>query len=426
MRAAYMAALFAAAAGMASAAPFLNSSPELVAEGKLKMKVLSGSHGLPKPAPQAWTRTVTEGTETHTEKVYDEKELSYVKELLGAWKDKKGNEMRLAKPDKYPWGEGVKYKTTKTLKSGETYYIDFKFVESVAPAAAEKMLKDAADSLSDSVMGMSSAYSSMKWWEQATREYKFMTDLNKAAGGRFIRDAMKLMEAMRKSYEFYVPKQKEVGLCTVRVFKTLAGYREYRASTGDDDQMSCGLWDPNREELLIAAEDQKDAQNTMRHEAFHQYLHYATAGADHAIWFNEGHATFFEGVRYNPANNTVKVVDEGNRAMWVSRNPAAYARNMKRILKMTQAQFYSGDANLNYCTAWALTYFLEKGAYASKDFEPYRKVLPKYLELTGSGVGGLEATEEAFKEVEGRDLEADFMNFWKRYRKSALNARQGN
>ena len=131
-------------------------------------------------------------------------------------------------------------------------------------------------------------------------------------------------------------------------------------------------------------------------------------------------------MRYNPANNTVKVVDEGNRAMWVSRNPAAYARNMKRILKMTQAQFYSGDANLNYCTAWALTYFLEKGAYASKEFEPYRKVLPKYLELTGSGVGGLEATEEAFKEVEGRDLEADFMNFWKRYRKSALNARQGN
>ena len=430
LRAASVAALLAASASAALAAPFLNSSAELVAGGKLKMKVLAGSHGVPPPTPEARMYTVTETSSTGEQtsrvvKKYDENELLYVKEILGTWKDKKGNTMRLAKPDKYPWGEGVEYKTTKAMKDGTTYYIDFQFAEKVAPAAAQKMLKDAAASLSDSVAGMSKGYSSMKWWEQETPQYKFMTDLDKSSGGKFVKDAMRLMEAMRKSYEFYVPKQKDIGVCKVRVFKTLDGYREYRQSTGDDDKSSCGLWDPSREELLVSAADQKDAQNTMRHEAFHQYLHYATGNGNHAMWFNEGHATFFENVRYNGANNTVRVVDEGNRAMWVSRSPEAHARHMKNILRMTHEQFYSGDMNLNYCTAWALTYFLEKGAYTAKEFEPYRKVLPKYLELTAGGMDALKATEEAFKEVEGRDLAADFLSFWKRYRKSAQNARQG-
>ena len=415
--------LSAVAALGAAAAPILKPQPELVADGALRIKPLANAAGVPAPTPQARFWRVTRGGETTVEKRYDENEVSYAKEIVATWKDKKGNVMRLAKPEKYPWGEGVEFKREVTLKNGEKYYIDFEFAEPVTSAQAEKLLKDAASSLSDRTGGMSANNSSMKWWRKANELYEFNTDLDKAKGGKFIADAMRLMDAMSKSYRFYVPPTNRVGICKVRVFKTLAGYREYRASTGDEDTMSCGLWDPSREELLIAAENREQAQNTMRHEAFHQYLHYATGRGDHAIWFNEGHAAFFENVKYNPAKNTVAVIDEGNRPEWVARNPELHARHMKRIIAMTQPEYYSGDVNLNYCTGWALAYFLEKGAYAAAEFAPWRKVVPEYLAQMAAGADPRMATERAFAKAAGRDLEHDFLKFWNKYRKQARNAR---
>lgn len=415
-------ALAAFAAG-AQAVPRLNRQAEPVAGGKLKMKVLAGAAGVPAPTPQAKTYVVTRGSVSETRKVYDERELQYSKELLGMWKDKRGNVMRLALPDGYPWGDGVAYKTTKELKDGAKYYIDFDFAEPVPEKDARRLLKEAADSLSAGSGLSRGVMSSMKWWEETNDCYRFMTDLDKAKGGKFIKDAMRIMEAMRKSYEFYVPSQKKVGLCTVRVFKTLSGYREYRSSTGDEDKMSCGLWDPSRDELLIAAENREQAQNTMRHEAFHQYLSYATGVGDHAMWFNEGHACFFENVKYNPAKNAVKVVDTGNRATWVSKDPAKHANAIRSVLRMPRQEFYSGDVNLHYCTAWAIVYFLEKGAYTSEAFAPYRKIVPTYLELTAGGTDPAAATVQAWKAVEGRDVAADFLKFWKEKRKASVNAR---
>ena len=404
------------------AKPMLAGQYELADEGKVKLKVLAQSRGIPPPTPAAQTRIWTRGDEKKVEKVYDPMELAYAKELVGMWRDKNGNEMRLARPDKYPWGEGVKYKVEREMADGTLYYIDFTFAETVPDAQAERLLKDAAASLSTKTTGMNTAYSAMKWWTAENEFYKFMTDLDKAKGGKFISDTMRLMEAMRKSYEFYVPPKNKVGLSTVRVFKTKAGYDEYLKEIDCDMEWSIGLWAPAREELLVAAEDRQQALNTMRHEAFHQYLYYAR-GVLHATWFNEGHACFFENVKYNPAQNTVKVTDQCNRAKAVDRNPKLYASNIKKILAMTREDFYAGEANRNYCTAWALVYFLEKGAYTSSVFEPYRQIVPKYLELTASGMDGLEATAEAWKLVEGRDVEADFLKFWKEKRKAALNAR---
>jgi len=413
----------ALAASAVRAAPRLNQQAEPVDGGRLKIKVLAGAVGVPAPTPQARTYVVTRGGSSETRKVYDERELQYVRELVGMWKDKRGNVMRLARPDGYPWGDGVAWKTTKRLKDGTSCYIDFEFAEPVSDKEAERLLKDAAASLSAATGVSRGVVPSMKWWEQTNEVYRFMTDLDRARGGKFINDAMRVMEAMRKSYEFYVPPKKKVGLCTVRVFKTLAGYREYRSSTGEDDTMSCGLWDPSRDELLIAAEDREQAQNTMRHEAFHQYLSYATGVGNHAMWFNEGHACFFENVKYNPAKNTVKVLDSGNRAAWVSKDPAKYANAIGSVVRMPRQEFYSGDVNLHYCTAWAVVYFLEKGAYTSDDFAPYRKIVPTYLELTSGGTDPGDATVQAWKAVEGRDVAADFLKFWKGKRKAAVNAR---
>ena len=444
-------------AGLALAAPQLKTQPEIVADGEIKAKVLAGAKGIPAPTPQTRQYRITEGGVSREVKWYAVKDIWRLRAFAGEWKDKKGNEMFLARVKSLvpvmKGGEGDKADIDKELDKaeqafagedadleawkeawgssegrivevkGRRYYVEFKFAENVKPADAEKLYKAFERSVSASTSASAGAISSMRWWETSNDQYRFLTDLDKSKGGRFVKDAMRLMEAMRKSYEFYVPPTNSVGTCVVRVFKTIEGYREYRASTGADDKQSCGLWDPSREELLIAADDREQAQDTMRHEAFHQYLHYATRNGHHAMWFNEGHACFFENVKYNGAKNTVKVTDVGNRAMWVSKNPERYAQAIPKVVAMDRKQFYSGDANFNYCTAWAIIYFLEKGAYTSAEFEPYRKIVPTYLALTANGVNASEATKRAWEAVSGRDVAADFLKFWKEKRKQALNAR---
>lgn len=259
------------------------------------------------------------------------------------------------------------------------------------------------------------------WWETSNDLYSFSTDLDKAKGGKFVKDAMRTMDALRKSYEQYVPKQKEIGKCKVKVFKSLKGYNEYIGRP--DNTTNVGMWRPMQEELLIVAEDKEQAQTTMRHEAFHQYLHYATGRGDHAMWFNEGFACFFESVKYNTANKTIKVIDDGNRAAWVDNDPERVARAIRNVLKLDYEGYYSGDKNLHYITGWAIVYFLERGSLAHKDFAEYAKVIPKYLEMMNSGANWREATEAAWAEVADRDVEADFIRFWKSYRKRARKAK---
>ncbi len=455
-------AIFAFSLGCALsvlAAPQLKTQAELVADGELKAKVLAGARGVPAPTPESRQYEMTRGTEKKKVKFYLPADLWRQRAFAGEWKDKKGNVMRLARVkslcpsfEREDWYkeeieerlgemEGAFRGTEDELaewrglwggkgsgrffeaKNGTRWYVEFDFAEKVSQKDAEKLLKAFEKSVSTMTKSGGAGISSMRWWEQENPQYKFMTDLDKAKGGKFIKDAMKLMGAMRRSYEFYVPPDHELGVCTVRVFKELAGYREYRSSTGVDEEMSCGLWDPNREELLISAEDPKEAQGTMRHEAFHQYLHYATGRGDHAMWFNEGHATFFENVQYNPAKNTVKVIEKGNRSKWVSRDPARYANAIASVLQKDHKAFYSGDVNLNYCTAWAICYFLEKGAYTSDEFAPYRGICRKYLELMAQGASASDATNQAWALVKDRNVAADFLKFWKEKRKQALNAR---
>ncbi len=450
---------FAGGAVVLWAAPQLKTQAEVVADGELKAKVLAGSRGIPAPTPEARTYEMTVGEEKSKVRFYVPADLWRQRAFAGEWKDKKDNVMRLARvkslvPEferedwykeeieekldsleksfegseseleawKKAWGGKGQGKFI-TAKNDTRWYVEFEFAEKVSDKDAEKLLKAFEKSVSTLVKSSGSNISSMQWWEESNPQYTFLTDLDKAKGGKFIKDAMKLMDAMRKSYEFYVPPTNKVGVGKVRVFKTLQGYREYRTSTGEEDKMSCGLWDPSRDELLVAAEDVKKAQNTMRHEAFHQYLHYATGRGDNAMWFNEGHACFFENVQYNPAKKSVKVLEKGNRAMWVAKNPAKYANAIKSVIKKNRAAFYSGDVNLNYCTAWAICYFLEKGAYTDDYYAPYRKICPKYLALMASGASPEDATEGAWHEVADRDVAKDFLKFWKEDRKKALNAR---
>ena len=75
---------------------------------------------------------------------------------------------------------------------------------------------------------------------------------------------------------------------------------DYIAYVGKDKEFSAGLWMPSKKELVISPvprgdqDYQKTEQlKTIRHEGFHQYLHYALDEVQVSVWFNEGNATFF-------------------------------------------------------------------------------------------------------------------------------------
>ena len=447
--------------GTAAAVPQLKTQSEVIADGEIKAKVLAASEGVPAATPQSRRYTITRGSETKEVKWFSPADLWRRRAFAGEWKDKKGNVMRLARVkslaptfqnecwyeeeiekgldelEKSFKGDEEELAAWKKLWGGSgtgrffvakndvRYYVEFDFAEKVKDADAQKLLKTFERSVTTSVSGGGNI-SSMKWWESENEMYRFMTDLDKAKGGKFVKDTMRLMDAMRAAYEKYVPPQKSVGKCTVRVFRTMDGYRGYLSGNGSGMEWSCGLWDPSREELLVAAEDRAQALDTMRHEAFHQYLFYATGNGHHAMWFNEGHACFFENVKYNPAKNTVNVVDEGNRAKWVAAHPEQVASSISKVLGKSYEEFYGGSrdqVSLNYATSWAIVYFLEKGAYTSDEFAPYRGICAKYLELTKDGMDSAEATKRAWALVEGRDVSADFLKFWTKMRKRAVNAR---
>lgn len=255
------------------------------------------------------------------------------------------------------------------------------------------------------------------WWWSENDDYIFLTNMSKSKGEAFIRDTQRTMSAMRKAYERYVPATKPVGTGVVRVFSGHDDYCKYLSTFSADSATlmdSIGLWAPAREELLVEYRDDKaKTLETMRHEAFHQYLYYATGCGNHMTWFNEGHATLFENIRYNPGTGEVRVLCSGNRAEWVKRGPERIAATIPQIITMSRDQYYSGDVNSHYVAGWALCYFLSKGVHKVRGFEAYREIIPAYLKGLGEGLSPVEANARAWAVVEGRDISADFLKFWK-------------
>ena len=300
-----------------------------------------------------------------------------------------------------------------------------KFMRAVVAGAAQLpvAVASAATSAGEGDSRRSAAKQSIagspRWWSTENKDYIFLTDMSQSQGGRFVKDAMKLMGAMRKAYARYVPGWKAIGTSVVRVFATREGYNAYNQSAnGMEADRSIGLWSPSHEELLImdmGNSARLETQRIMRHEAFHQYLFYATGNGHHMTWFNEGHATFFECVQYNPKTDEVRIGDEGRWANGVAENVDHIASLIPGILCLDHAAFYEGDlrtVNDRYRAAWAVTYFLEKGVPILDEFADYRKVLPTYLSLVKVGKSPTEASASAWKTIGNRNVTVDFLRFW--------------
>ena len=309
------------------------------------------------------------------------------------------------------------------VASGSWYYAQFDLAQAAKPKKREALLRQflkgvVVDKAKPAAGGI---VMEGRWMTVDVPGYRFKTDLSRSQGQAFIKNAGRLMEAMQAAYKRYVPPQRELGVSTVRVFATREGYNEYmKGATGEAGDRTIGLWSPSHEELLIldmGNSARGETLKTMRHEAFHQYLFYATGSGRHATWFNEGHACFFENVSYDAKKNYVRIWDDpkDRRPAAVARDPERYARLVKEILFLSHEGFYEGslqEVNDRYAAAWAVVYFLEKGAPSFREFSDYAGVLPAYLAAVKDGRSAQEATRIAWEGVAQRNFVDDFVKFW--------------
>jgi len=203
----------------------------------------------------------------------------------------------------------------------------------------------------------------------------------------------------------------------IRIFESKEAYTGY---VGEGLEWSIGCWMPSRRELCILSQgtdnkaDKEQTAMIIRHEAFHQFLFYASGGIEDAVWFNEGHACFFEAAEVSAQKRVV--VGESQKKRSLMDNLDAAAQNIPVILDADHAKFYSGDAKqrqLNYATAWGLVYFLRCGTSSGKA-TAYAGILGNYRKALQESKSAQAATKRAFEDVDMKAFQTAFLDFWRK------------
>ena len=192
-------------------------------------------------------------------------------------------------------------------------------------------------------------------------------------------------------------------LCVARIY---GNRQDYLAAVPAEMAWSAGYWSPQRRELVTCA-GSDSLFRTLRHEAFHQYLSYATGMVEASPWLNEGYAEYFE--------DTESLDWEGG----IEKTPealAAAANAIPELLQMDYGAFYSGtdrERFMKYRLAWSIAVFLEKGARKVR-FDPFRDLKQTYMKTLLERRDMQEATTAAFGSEDNLKLfVAEWLRFWK-------------
>lgn len=257
------------------------------------------------------------------------------------------------------------------------------------------------------------------WWYAETPEYIFLSNIRSATGKNLVRELQVAMPTLRAAFAKVIPPfETSSDVSVVRIFEDQAAYKQY---VGHDIEWSIGCWSPSRRELVILSQGRNSEQtmSIIRHEGFHQYLFYASDQIGNATWFNEGHAVFFESSKLD-SKGRVEIGEDARVGHLLDNLDAATAL-LPRLIKDDRDAFYNCDKEqrqLNYTTAWALVYFLRKGAPAEK-LTAYETILEIYRKTLAATHDADAATAAAFEGVDMAKFQHAFAEFWKKGRGSA-------
>ena len=257
------------------------------------------------------------------------------------------------------------------------------------------------------------------WWFAETPEYIFLSDIRSATGKNLVKELQSTMPVLRGAFAKLIPPfDEKMDVSVVRIFEEPEAYKQY---VGKDIEWSIGVWVPLRRELAILSQgrDKEKTMEIIKHEGFHQYLFYATGQTPNALWFNEGHACFFETSEVD-SKGRVEIPEDARVGLLLDNLDEA-ASSIPKLIQSGRTAFYGGSdqqRHMNYTTAWALVYFLRKGAPSEK-LTAYGSVLDTYLKTLAATKDSDAATTAAFEGVNMTRLKEDFSDFWKRGRNSA-------
>ena len=284
----------------------------------------------------------------------------------------------------------------------------FQRADRPAEGARSEAYRESVQRAIDSIRGLSG------WWYVETPHYVLVSDLT----GRersFVNRIQEELGLLRAQWERLVPPRRPIeAVSLVRVFSDPGDYVRY---VGEAYRDTAGVWVPGRRELVVRSfgvdlgrERQAALAGIVYHEALHQYLFYAFELIMTSPWYNEGHATFFEGSDLR--RDELRVTEVARYAERVAALTARGDVALEPFLYIDYDAFYQrgGDRERqrdHYAMAWGLVYYLRKVA-PSDSGNAYETILPRYEAALWTTRDQRQATQQAF---EGVDLQA-FINDW--------------
>ena len=249
------------------------------------------------------------------------------------------------------------------------------------------------------------AYSN--WHFTGAEEFAVLDDLPSRA---FVETLTNDFPVMRAKYAAAVPTPLNGSnvLSVVRIYASRDEYLDALETDGLTNMTwSAAYWSPQRRELVayLPPDGGQELLKTIRHEAFHQYLSYATSMISASPWLNEGYAQYFEDDASAEWGEGFDLTDENLDRM---------AAAIPGLLLMDYAQFYDGsdfERRFKYRLAWSVVRFLEKGADEVR-LKPFAGLKQRYVETLLETHDMRRATSAAFKD---QDLLKKFIAEWKKF-----------
>ena len=247
------------------------------------------------------------------------------------------------------------------------------------------------------------------WWYLETDNFIIVANIKNK---KTIRELHGGLEKSRNVFtKIYPIKQPLTAVSVVKSFETRQGYQDYVA--GKIDMNTAGLWMSDRKELVVSPmnwgsvrDRRKMMVEVIQHEGFHQYIYFATGGQHTAVWYNEGNACFFSGIKFKGKRPVI----EGTYRLEIAKKLAP-AADIQSLINMSQAEYYS-NPKINYPLGYGLMFFLHKGAPIMKKKNTYSDIPTKYYNAVLETKNTKKATEIAWEGVDMDEFTREFRKFW--------------
>ena len=258
-----------------------------------------------------------------------------------------------------------------------------------------------------------------RWHATDAGTYEILDDLPRSQ--RFVASLTNELPRLHAAYAAALPTPLDGTnvLCVARVYASREEYLDALATDGKTNMAwSAAYWSPLRRELVayLPFGGEAELMRTIRHEAFHQYLSYATAMMPTSPWLNEGYAQFFEDPEARDWQLPLELTPETLKAL---------ADDLPALFGMDYEAFYAGtdlERLTKYRLAWSVAVFLEKGAPKVR-FDPFKNLKHDYFEALFETQDPRRATAAAFKKADDLKL---FQSEWRRWWSERLGSQKGD